>query len=147
MPRPKCMTNQHYTLPDCPLPSSPFRNVKKRQDISDLAQYLGKVDSVRDWAEGLLWGHIRDYHDMAKSNPRLLVDCLQVVQLQEQVDRQYLAAKLHYIKPKRYKDRWDRAGGWPVALRPAWQQLCTAHLSHVWTACHASAAMLVLPCC
>jgi hypothetical protein len=52
--------------------------MKKRQDISDLAQYLGKVNEVLDKAEALLWGHVRNYHELGRGNPHLLVDCLQV---------------------------------------------------------------------
>ncbi len=52
--------------------------MKKHSDISELAQYLGCVNEVLERAEALLWGHVRAYHELARANPRLLVDCLQV---------------------------------------------------------------------
>lgn len=58
------------------------RNVKKRQDIGELMQYLNQVSETMTTFERRLWSHIRNYHDLAVNDPKLLVDCVRIIEIQ-----------------------------------------------------------------
>eukprot|EP00877_Chromochloris_zofingiensis_P004011 jgi/Chrzof1/13610/Cz08g04030.t1 len=81
------------------------RNVKKRQDIGELMQYLNQVSETMTTFERRLWSHIRNYHDLAVNDPKLLVDCVRIIEIQEKMDAHYIATKAGYIRPRHYKER------------------------------------------
>ncbi|MEW5314341.1 MAG: hypothetical protein WDW38_005849 [Sanguina aurantia] len=80
------------------------RSGRTNSEMSHLALYLDRVSTVMAIAEGLLWDHVRNYDALAKDAPALLVDCLRIVELQEQLDKQYGRVSMDHV-PKRYREK------------------------------------------
>ncbi|KAI8463893.1 MAG: component of the exocyst complex [Monoraphidium minutum] len=81
------------------------RNASKRRDIGELMSYLDRVGDALAGFEARLWGHVRRYRELARSNPRLLVDCARVVEIQEQLDAHCRRTKAGFVKPRHYRER------------------------------------------
>ncbi|MEW5306963.1 MAG: hypothetical protein WDW36_009390 [Sanguina aurantia] len=80
------------------------RSGRTSSEMSHLALYLDRVSTVMAIAEGLLWEHVRNYDALAREAPALLVDCLRIVELQEQLDKQYGRVSMDHV-PKRYREK------------------------------------------
>ncbi|PSC69331.1 exocyst complex component Sec6 [Micractinium conductrix] len=80
---------------------------------SNLGSYFQKVRATMGKFEERLWSIVRNFLRVAKEDPELLVTALQVVELQEMVDAQLVAAG---------------QGGSP--LRKAWRRRCLAQVGN-----------------
>lgn len=60
--------------------------------VPSLEFYFGQVHRAMTKVEERIWSTIRAFRSMARRNPALLVAALQVIEIQEQVDRELLAA-------------------------------------------------------
>ncbi|KAI8473445.1 MAG: hypothetical protein J3K34DRAFT_410769 [Monoraphidium minutum] len=81
------------------------RNASMRRDICELMSYLDRVGDALAGFEARLWGHVRRYRELARSNPRLLVDCARVVEFREQLDKHRRRTKAGFVKPRHYRER------------------------------------------
>lgn len=84
-------------------------NVSVREAQGNLSSYFQKVRATMGKFEERLWSIVRNFLRVAQEDPGLLVTALQVVELQELVDAQLVAAG---------------QGGSP--LRKAWRRRCLA---------------------
>ncbi|GBF89218.1 exocyst complex component Sec6 [Raphidocelis subcapitata] len=81
------------------------RNAAKRRGIGELFSYLDRVEEAMEAFEARLWAHARNYRELARSNPRLLVDVARVVEIQERLDEHCRRTKAGYVKPRHYRER------------------------------------------
>ena len=70
-----------------------------------MTRYVERVSEVVLEFEERLWSHIDNFLDLSESNPTLIVDCMRVIELQEQLDKKNSKFKQSVMKAKHYKDR------------------------------------------
>ncbi|GAX84704.1 hypothetical protein CEUSTIGMA_g12126.t1 [Chlamydomonas eustigma] len=82
------------------------RNVKTtNHDFSHMFSYLERVNEVMQTFEEQLWDHLDNFLELSQENPTLLVDCLRIVELQEQLDKKNSRTKQDAQQAKRFRNR------------------------------------------
>lgn len=82
------------------------RNAKKQEETSNLHQYLTRVGEAVELFENKLWALVKDFSTLAKNKSWLVVDCAQVIEMQERLDAELSTSRSDYYQRKHYKERF-----------------------------------------